>query len=153
MTLIVLLAVIGMALIIAELVLPGGIVGIAGAICLIGAVVLTFVKFGATAGAIALVAVLIFGILILVLWAKYLHRLPLANKIVQQKTISDPAAKKQLADLVGRQGETLTKLSPSGHAQFGQDKLDVISESGVIEKGKKIRIVGTRGPSILVEEI
>lgn len=153
MTMLVLLAVAGVALIITELVLPGGIVGIAGAICLVSAVALTFVKFGAAAGAIALVAVLVFGILMLVLWAKYLHLIPFAGKVVLRKAINDPNPKKQLAALVGQQGLTLTLVSPSGHAQFGDGKIDVISESGPIEKGKNVRIVGTRGPSILVEEI
>jgi membrane-bound serine protease (ClpP class) len=152
MTLLILLVIVGVALIITELVLPGGIVGIAGAICLISAVALTFVKFGTTAGAIALVAVLVFAILILALWAKFLPFIPLAGKVVLRKAIHDPSPKKRLAALVGQQGLTLTLVSPSGHAEFGGSKIDVISESGPIEKGKNVRIVGTRGPSILVEE-
>jgi len=153
MTMLVLLAFVGIVLIIAELVLPGGILGVIGAICLVGAVVLTFVNFGITAGAIALVAVLVFGIVTLALWARYLRHLPFAGKIVLQETISDPTLRIQLAELVGKQGLTLTLVCPSGHAEFGSHKMDVISESGPIEKGKAIRIVGTRGPSILVEEI
>ncbi len=153
MTMLVLLAVVGVVLIIAELVLPGGIIGIAGAICLISAVVLTFVKFGITAGAIALVTVLVFAILMLALWAKHLQAIPFAGKVVLRKAIADPGPKKQLAALIGQQGLTLTLVSPSGHAEIGGSKIDVISESGPIEKGKNVRIVGTRGPSILVEEI
>ena len=59
MTLIIILCLACILLIIAELLLPGGVLGIGGAICLVVAVGMIFSKFGATAGLTATVLLLI----------------------------------------------------------------------------------------------
>ena len=50
MTLILILCVVGILAVLAELVLPGGILGVVGALCLVGAVIATYLAYGATAG-------------------------------------------------------------------------------------------------------
>jgi membrane-bound serine protease (ClpP class) len=153
MTAIIALAVVGIILLLAELVLPGGIVGIGGTICLLASVTLTFVNYGAMAGAVALVSVLIFGVIMLALWVKNFHRLPFTRKLVLNKAIDDSTEEDWLESLVGREGISLTKIAPSGHADIDNQKVDVMTESNTIEKGKSIRVIETRGPSIFVEEI
>ncbi|MDF1811173.1 MAG: NfeD family protein [Verrucomicrobiales bacterium] len=153
MTAIIALAVVGIALLLAELVLPGGIVGVGGIICLLAAVTLTFVNYGAMAGAIALVAVMVFGVIITALWIKNFHRLPFTRQLVLNQSIDDSSEELWLDSLVGKEGVTLTKISPSGHAEFDGEKVDVMTESGKIDKGKTVKVIKTRGPSIFVEEV
>ena len=152
MTIIVILAVFGILLILAELVLPGGIMGIAGFVCLAAAVAMTFVSYGPSAGALALVLLLIFGFIVLGLWMKNFHRLPFTSKLVLRRSIDDRSKEAQLRELIGQQGITLTPIAPSGHAEINGEKIDVMSESGPIKKGASIRVVDTRGPSVFVEE-
>lgn len=56
-------------------------------------------------------------------------------------------------DLVGLEGVSLTDLRPSGFAIFGQEKLDVVSESEFIEEGTSVRIVSAEGSRHVVRTI
>ena len=43
------------------------------------------------------------------------------------------------------EGVALTDLRPSGTGQFGEERLDVVSESKWIEHGTPIRVVASEG--------
>jgi len=152
MTTILLLSVIGILAVIAELVLPGGILGVVGAICLLGAVITTFITYGATAGTIALAAVVAIGLVSLRIWMRFFHRLPFTKQLVLNETVGIDAQVPARAALVGRTGISLTELMPSGHAEIGGEKLDVMAEGAAIRRGATIVVVETRGPSVMVRE-
>lgn len=48
-------------------------------------------------------------------------------------------------ELVGREGVALTDLRPAGTGVFGEERIDVVSESEWIEEGTPIRIVASEG--------
>lgn len=152
MTTILFLSVIGIVAVIAELVLPGGILGVIGAICLLGAVVATFITHGATAGTIALAAVVAIGLLSLRIWMRFFHRLPFTKQLVLNETVGVDEQVSMRASLVGRTGISLTELMPSGRADIGGEKLDVMAEGAAIRRGATIVVVETRGPSVMVRE-
>lgn len=52
---------------------------------------------------------------------------------------------------VGHQGTTLSDLRPSGRAEFGDEKLDVMTEGDFIDAGVKVRVIRTQGSHIIVE--
>lgn len=154
MTAIIILSVIGILVLLAELVLPGGLLGIVGAICLVAAVVLTFTEFGPTAGAVALAALFVFGICTLGWWMKFFHRLPITSRmILQSESASEEKEAGSAPALVGRTGEAVTDLVPSGHALIDGEKRGVMSEAGFIPKGTPIEIIDHRGPSLLVAPV
>ena len=152
MTTILLLSVIGILAVIAELVLPGGILGVVGAICLLGAVVTTFITYGATAGTIALAGVVAIGLVSLRIWMRFFHRLPFTKQLVLNETVGIDAQVPTRAALVGQTGISLTELMPSGHAEIGGEKFDVMAEGAAIRRGATIVVVETRGPSVMVRE-
>lgn len=49
------------------------------------------------------------------------------------------------ADLVGTMGKAITDLRPSGTALFGDERLDVVSESEWISEGTPVRVVSAEG--------
>lgn len=55
------------------------------------------------------------------------------------------------ADLIGAQGVTLTAVRPSGTARFGEERVDVVSDSSWIEAGTPVRIVRAEGYRHVVE--
>ncbi|MDH4410573.1 MAG: NfeD family protein [Verrucomicrobiales bacterium] len=152
MTTILLLSVIGILAVLAELVLPGGILGVVGAICLLGAVVTTFITYGATAGTIALAAVVAIGLVTLRIWMRFFHQLPFTKQLVLNETVGIDAQVPARAALVGWTGISLTELMPSGHAEIGGEKFDVMAEGAAIRRGATIVVVETRGPSVMVRE-
>ncbi len=153
MTTIIILCVVGILCILAELVLPGGVLGVAGAISLIVAVAMAFVNYGATAGTFALLVMTIFGIATLAWWMKNFHRLPVVKNLILNEEVGDDEEIKRRQSLVGQIGIALTDLHPSGPARFGDDRFDVMAEGPEIEKGASVKIVSARGPSIFVREV
>lgn len=151
MTIILTLCVIGIAAVLAEIVLPGGVLGVLGALCLVGAVVATFVTHGTTAGVLAAIALVIFGLLALIAWMRWFHRLPFTRGLVLHETAGrSPAAPDSP---VGREGIALTDLMPSGRAGFGDEKFDVIAEGAPIRKGEAVTVTGTSGPTLVVRAL
>lgn len=55
-------------------------------------------------------------------------------------------------DLVGREGVAMTDLRPSGTGVFGEERLDVVSDSEWIAHGTPIRIVASEGYRHVVRE-
>jgi membrane-bound serine protease (ClpP class) len=48
-------------------------------------------------------------------------------------------------ELIGQEGVAVTDLHPSGTGRFGDERLDVVCESGFVPKGGAIRIVRSEG--------
>lgn len=55
--------------------------------------------------------------------------------------------------LLGETGRALTILRPSGTAEFNQERLDVVSEGGYIEQGRKVKVVSVSGSKMIVREV
>ncbi len=56
-------------------------------------------------------------------------------------------------DLVGKVGKAITDLRPSGTALFGDERIDVVSESSWIMEGTPVRIVAAEGYRHVVREL
>lgn len=153
MSIIIILCIVGIIAVIAELVLPGGVVGIAGIICLVVAVGMIFSQYGAGAGLIASVCLLALGVATLALWMKNFHRLPITKKFILHDTVGEDEALTHLQGFVGKTGTTVTEISPSGYAMIEDEKVDVMTQAGSIPKGVPVEIIETNGPSIYVREV
>ncbi|NLF68174.1 MAG: hypothetical protein GX575_03865 [Candidatus Anammoximicrobium sp.] len=55
--------------------------------------------------------------------------------------------------LVGKRGVTVTQLTPSGKARFGDARVDVISDGEVIPYGTDVVVVEVRGNEVLVRAL
>ena len=146
---IIFLYVIGMALAIAEVFLPGAIMGLIGLVCVLASIYLAFqgelVALGWT-----LVAVTVASIpVMIVLWLKVLTRV-LAMKQTQEGYTS---AQVELKDLLGQEGVALTQLRPSGMARIGDQKVDVVSDGEVIDRDSRIRVIEVTSNRVVVRVV
>ncbi len=91
---------------------------------------------------------------------RYLGRLPILGQLVLQSPSSDEAGAGLLAALgpaagapvdVGAEGVSLTPLRPSGRAQFGDEIVDVVTDSGYVEVGQRVRVIESSGYRVVVE--
>lgn len=153
MTTILILCVVGILAILAELVLPGGILGVIGGVSLVAAVILTFVSYGPGAGTLAVAALFVFGFVTLGWWMKFFHRLPLTKRLVLNDKVGEDGERRERQTLVGQEGVALTDLHPSGLAKIGDRRIDVMAESSQISKDTPVKVVAARGPSIIVRQI
>ena len=144
----------GVLLIIVEILLPtvGLLAGLGVAAMLYSIVLALGGDIGALAAlGIALVLSIVFFLLIV-------SRLPsskLWNKVVLQKssrTEEGYVSAVEQVDLVGKTGEVLTELRPSGTARIDGLLVDVISEGAFIQKGKSIVVLSVNGSRVVVRE-
>lgn len=145
---------IGVALIFAELFVPGGILGTVGAIVVIWSLSLMTNTFLGL-----ILAILVCFIIIAI--AVYLLIKIIPNDKIQKTLILSSELKKEegyisskdLNYYIGKVGVAESTLRPSGKAKIEGKVLDVVSEDKLIEKGKFIKVTYVDGTKILVREM
>ncbi|MBM7097111.1 nodulation protein NfeD [Bacillus sp. H-16] len=146
---------IGIVLVVIEILVPGfGIFGILG----IGAIVASLV-LGSYSTANIMVSILIAAVVTIVaviLLFKYAgYRGPMKRVILSDSTNTEKGYISNVTrnELLGVTGEALTVLRPSGTALIEDERLDVVSEGGYIEQGRKVKVISTAGSRIVVREV
>lgn len=152
MTLLVALLIAGTALLLAEVFLPGMVAGVMGVVCLLGAAVVGFAKFGAQVGSLILVTELLAGTGFIILWMRYFPQTPLGKKYILDPSTGTHAPT-GMKRWLGQEGSALTDLRPSGSARFGEEKIDVITTGDHLESGTRLKVVRVDGPSIFVRRV
>jgi membrane-bound serine protease (ClpP class) len=150
MTLIILLLVLGGVLLFLETLLPGMIAGFLGFICLLGAVILGYRDFGYQAGSLILGGVLLELVIGTWCWLKFFPESRVARRFISRDSVGELGVEKP--ELLNRTGVTLTRLRPSGVAKIDGQRVDVVSEGGLIERGVAIKVVAVEGSRIVVRE-
>lgn len=151
------LTVIGMALIMVEIIIPGfGAAGISGGIALIVGLIL------GSAGNIAYAMFsLLIIVVVLIAFAVVVFRSALKGKLSRSPVVlntSIDAGSTELFDedmqsLIGKTGVTATALRPSGIAVIEGRRLDVVSLAEFIGKGEQITVERVEGVKILVKRV
>ena len=139
---------------VAEMVIPtGGLLGLICAACIVGSLV-AFFRYNTTMGLVAVLTYLVlWPILIVFVFRLWLHS-PLARRMIlggreQPPTLApDEAAEEAerarsqritaMRALIGARGVTVTALRPVGMIRIEDQRVDAMSESGVIESGTAI---------------
>ncbi len=150
---IILLVILGILAIGMEFFLPGGILGIVGAASLAGAVVLCFTEFGSSVGLIATALAAMFVVLSLTFWLKYFQKLGPGRDLMLNESVKKDGGFDQYRAFLNAEGVAMTSLRPAGKAQFGDHRLDVVAESGMIDAESPVRVVKVEGSRIVVRTI
>lgn len=147
----------GVALIGVEMfVLPGfGVAGVLGLLAVLGSVYLSLVShlsseadMGQAAGMLSAAIVVV----ILGAWA-VLRTLPRSGRFTRSGVLLGDATDRTAGyisnpireELVGATGIAITDLRPSGAAQFGDERVDVVADSSFVAAGTPVRIVRSEG--------
>ena len=146
---------VGVLMIIVEILLPTvGLLAGLGVAAMLYSIVLAL---GGDIGALAALGIAL--VIAVVLFLLIVSRLPssrLWNKIVLQKssrTEEGYVSAAERTELVGKTGEVLTELRPSGTARIDGRPVDVISEGAFIQKGKRIVVLSVNGSRVVVREM
>ncbi|MBX7158574.1 MAG: hypothetical protein K1X66_09345 [Verrucomicrobiae bacterium] len=147
------LIVAGFLLIALEMFLPGLIIGCCGAICLITAVVMTYMSYGVQTGTWTLAGVIIGGLIFTIFWMKNFSRFAMGRKLILDRSIQGTSPAEFASDLKGAEGVALTSLRPSGTALIQGKRYDVVTEGRWIESGAKLKVVEMERNRIIVRNI
>lgn len=151
MTLIITLLILGAILLFLETLLPGLIAGIIGFLCLTAAVILGYRNFGYQTGSLILAGVLVGVTIGTWCWLTFFPDSRVAKKFISQGSVGELGVEK--LELLNGTGEALTQLRPSGTASINGQRVDVVTEGGLIERGAAIRVVAVEGARIVVREV
>lgn len=161
----IILFIVGVGLLLVEIfVVPGfGLAGVGGIACIIAGVYLSLV--GAlehvtwndlSGAAYRLGLTLLVTILGAIVLARFGPRTSIWRKISlpdEQKRDEGYVAAKNYRSYLGKTGIALTPLRPAGTGQFGEERLDVVTEGEFIEQNASIRIIRVEGYRLVVREI
>jgi membrane-bound serine protease (ClpP class) len=151
MTLIITLLILGAILLFLETLLPGMIAGIIGFLCLMAAVILGYRDFGYQTGSLILAGVLAGVTVGTWCWLTFFPDSRVARKFISQGSVGELGVEK--LELLNETGVALTQLRPSGTASINGQRVDVVTEGGLIERGAAIRVVAVEGARIVVREV
>ena len=145
----------GVLMIIVEILLPTvGLLAGLGVAAMLYSIVLAL---GGDIGALtALGIALIISVVLFLLIVSRLPSSKLWNKVVLQnrsRTEEGFVSAVGKPELVGKSGEVLTELRPSGTARIDGRPVDVISEGAYIQKGKHIVVLSVNGSRVVVREV
>jgi len=149
-TFIVFLFVFGLAAICVELFIPGVVLGLIGACCSIGAIVMAYSREGDShlLGHILLGSGLGFIPIVFLLWIFVLSHFFALKK--QQTATASPEGQH---GFLGKQGVTVTKLRPSGAARIDGRRVDVVARGVIIEPNVRIEVIAVDGNRVVVETV
>lgn len=149
------LFIVGVILLLLEVVLPGvGFFAIAGSLALFSGIVLASYDTGSGLRALG-IAFLLAIVVVAIVVRIFKHR-GVWNKFILQDSMTTElgySSSKAQGHLLGQTGEALTTLRPSGTAQIGEEKVDVVADGNYIDRGKPIKVVKIEGTRVVVTEI
>ena len=150
MVLVITLLLAGAALLLAETVLPGLVAGILGVLCLIGGVTVGYQEFGAATGSWILLGTMV-GLLIgFVMWVKYFPGSRFGRLYASDGVVGDIGTERP--ELVGQSGTAHTALRPAGVAMIAGQRVDVVTEGALIERGEAVQVVAVEGMRVVVRK-
>ena len=149
MSLLLTLLIAGIALLLAEVFLPGMVAGVLGVVCLLGVAVVGFADCGPKVGSLILMAELIAGTILTILWMRFFPKPPFGKKYILDPSTASHAPTEG-EQWLGRDGVALTDLRPAGSARLDGEKVDVITTGEHLEAGTRVKVVRVDGPSVFV---
>ena len=146
---------VGVILVAVEMLLPTiGLMAALGVAVMLYSVVLAL---GGDINALyALFIALVAAALIFAAIVKHLPSSRLWNKFVLTDRSSRErgfVSSDEKSDLVGKTGQVLTELRPSGSALIDNTPVDVVSEGAYIEKGETVSVISVNGSRVLVRKL
>lgn len=143
----------GIAVLLAEVMLPsGGLLTIVAVGCLGYSLYLLFTTVSAFAGMVFVLADIVVVPVVILAGLKLLARSPLALRTSLSSKSGYSSFDEKSADYVGRHGMAITDLRPSGTAIIDEKRIDVVTRGDYIEKGSAIRVVDVEGSRIVVRK-
>lgn len=149
------LFIIGLALIVAEFFIPGGIIGLIGGACIV--ISLLFAGANVVHMAYSILIAMFIAVIGMVIIMKFFgKRLHFFNKLVlKDATTTEEGYVSNInrIELIGKTGVAVTALRPAGVVMIENERIDAVSEGSFIDVASKVKIIKVEGSRIVVREI
>ena len=150
----VILLLVGIALVVVEMIIPGfGIAGVSGGAAIIAGLLVSSKTFGAAMFTLAIVVILLCIAAFIIFKVVFGKNGGKRSKLVLTESIragSTDLCDKSAEELVGKEGVALSALRPSGIAMIDGQRLDVLADGEFVQKGDAIVVTSVQGLHISV---
>lgn len=147
------LLVAGLLLIFLEFFFPGGILGVIAGGSILASIVLFALETQSFLWTLVYVVVVCTVVALVI---KFTTNRILKGKfkgIFQNDDQSGYFASSYDKEMIGKRGESLSDLKPSGHILIEGKKYQAVLRSGYLEKGFPVEVIGGEGSHLIVKEI
>ncbi|MCX7713660.1 MAG: hypothetical protein N2035_08390 [Chthoniobacterales bacterium] len=148
---ILLLLIFGFLLLLAEVFVPGMILGLLGLSCITAGIVWSYAAYGPIIGTVILIASALLGGIGFILYLNILPKTFLGRQLINRAEVKGQAPEEK-DPLLGKQGVALTILRPAGIAKIEGKRIDVVAEGGFIDAGSTITVVEVDGTRVVVRK-
>lgn len=131
-----------------ELFIPGAIVGTLGFLGVTGSIIYAFVNGYTTTGVVLVLTTLAYIPAFFFLWKNIAGRFMAVSgdeKDFKAGTMVNDS-------LIGKEGETVTALHPSGIARIDGRRYDVVTRGEMLDKGVPVKVIDTSGNRVVVRK-
>ncbi len=140
---------VGYLLLVLELFVPGGVLGLGGLLSILYG---CYLAFGLGTGwGVASVGLSLFATVVIV--RTFLRSRAAKRLVLDEGADSWHGEDVRLVDLIGKEGTTLSMLRPAGLAEIDGERIDVVSDSEFIDPEVAVRVVEVEGNRVVVEAI
>ncbi len=151
MAIFVTLVVAGILCLLLETVVPGGVLGVIGVLCLIGAVVTAYLVFETDTAHGIVVAFTILGLAGVLAWMRWFPQSRLGQRFAARGTVGTINLDYRAYE--GAVGVTLSRLRPAGMVEINGERVDVVADGTLIERGVEVRVIEAAGNRLVVRPV
>jgi len=142
----------GLMLIGAEVFIPGGVLGVIGALALIVAAGIGFAIFPAGMAVIIAIGMILMVGAVIMLWIKLFPHTGIGRQMTASHDLGDAkGTEDKLDELVGKTGITRSVLRPAGYVEIDNRRIDVVTQGEMIDNNTPVRITAVEGNRVIVE--
>ncbi len=150
---IIVLVLVALVLTFFEVIVPGGVLGILAALCVLAATWLGFAEFGFFGGALTFVASIVAALILVLLEFKYLANTRYGKHFFLRNSVDGHSNQAQgEPDIVGREATALTRLNPSGRVVIDGHTYEAYSQDGYIENGAAVIVAGKDSFKLIIKK-
>ena len=145
------LLIVGAVLVFLETMLPGLVAGIIGAGCIITGVVLSYTRFDVATGNLTLMITLAGLIVGAAVYLRFFPTSRIAQVFVSRRQVGNLEVDR--SSLLYQTGMACTTLRPSGVAIIAGQRVDVVAEGPLVEKGEAVKVIAVEGARVVVRQM
>ncbi|MGB0415310.1 MAG: NfeD family protein [Coraliomargarita sp.] len=136
-----------------EVFLPGGVLGVAACVCLVVASYLSYESFGLFTATMVFFGTVLAALVLAILQFRYLIKTPVGQKLFLRNTVDGHSNETSGSDdIVGKTGQALTRLNPTGMVTIDGKQFEAHSEDGFIEQNQSVRVVARDSFKLIIQK-
>lgn len=146
----------GLLVLVAEVFIPsGGVLGFVSFSSFVASIAIAYLQLGPGPGTVMLLLAVMAIPVVLGMAFRWFPETPLGRRVLPppplpEDVLPDGSRRRRLRELVGRRGTAEGDLLPWGRVRVEGESLEAMSESGPIDDGAEIDVVGAQGGALVV---